>query len=81
MSTPPWTYSSGDVPQAGDRVLYASEPGEVEFVVMDGICIPAQEWGTEWDGEFPNGAMITTASMGHVFVQPDDGDLDFVSRK
>lgn len=74
------TYRSGEVPKAGDRVTYTSEPGEVEFVVTEGVVDPAQEWGTTWVGE-SNGLMIVTGSMGRVFLQPSDEDLEFVSRK
>ena len=57
--------------------MYAEELGEVEFVVKEGVCDPPQEW----DARFPNGVMIATKLMGHVFMQPDDDDLEFVSRR
>jgi hypothetical protein len=70
-------YGSGEEIQAGDRVLYASEPGQIEFVAK------AEDPETVWYVEqFGGSCMILAPSFGRVFVSDphDDEDLEFVSR-
>ena len=70
-------YGSGEEIQAGDRVLYASEPSEIEFVAT------AENPDTVWYVEqFGGGCMILAPSFGSLFVSEpqDDEDLEFVSR-
>jgi hypothetical protein len=69
------TYSSGEEIQAGDRVLYHGEPGQVEFVAKPGD--PKTTWYFE---QFRGGCMILARSFGRVFVSTTDEDLEFVSR-
>ena len=60
--------------KAGDHVIYAGEPAQVEFVADPGH--PETGWVFENCGP---GCMILAPSYGRVFEQPDE-DLDFVSR-
>jgi hypothetical protein len=67
------TYASGDEIQAGDRVLYHGEPGQIEFIARPG------DWEFE---QFGGGCMILAPSFGRVFeFRPEEAeDLEFVSR-
>jgi hypothetical protein len=70
-------YGSGEEVQAGDRVLYASEPSQIEFVAK------AEDPDTVWYVEqYGGGCMILAPSFGRIFVSDprDDEDLEFVSR-
>ena len=68
-------YQSGGEIQAGDRILYHGEPGQVEFVAERGD----QETG--WYVEqFGGGCMVLVPSFGRVFVSKAEADLEFVAR-
>lgn len=74
----PLKYGSGEEIQAGDRVLYASEPSQIEFVAT------AENSDTAWYVEqFGGGCMILAPSFGRVFVSDpqSDEDLEFVCRQ
>lgn len=72
------TYPSGEEIRGGDRILYAGEPGEIEFVNTGPTGDPAMDW---YLIEWPNGGcMIHTSSLGNVFVHNADEDLELVSR-
>jgi hypothetical protein len=73
----PLKYGSGEEIQTGDRVLYASEPAQIEFVAK------AEDPETAWYVEqYGGGCMILTPSFGRVFVSDPGGDedLEFVAR-
>jgi hypothetical protein len=70
-------YWSGEEVQAGDRILYGSEPGQIEFVAA------AEDPDTAWYVEqYGGGCMILVAPFGSLFVSNphEDEDLEFVSR-
>jgi hypothetical protein len=71
-------YGSGQEIQAGDNVLYASEPSRIEFVAN--AEDPDSAWYVE---QFGGGCMILAPSFGRVFVSDprEDEDLEFVSRR
>jgi hypothetical protein len=71
-------YRSGEEVQAGDRVLYNSEPSQIELVAK--ADDPETAWYVE---QFGGGCMILAPSFGRVFVSDpqDDEHLDFVSRQ
>jgi hypothetical protein len=77
MDTMPLNYRSGEEVQAGDRILYASEPGTIEFVASANN--PETAWYVE---QFGGGCMILSSCFGRVFVSDphDDEDLEFVAR-
>ncbi len=71
------TYRSGEEIQAGDGVLYHSEPGRIEFVAK------ADDPDTAWYVEqYGGGCLILAPSFSSVFVSDPhaDEDLEFVSR-
>lgn len=73
----PLKYSSGEEIQARDRVLYHSEPSQIEFVAKP------EDTETAWYVEqFGGGSMLLAPSFGRVFVSnpEDDEDLEFVAR-
>ena len=73
-----FTYRSGEDIRAGDRIVYAGSPGEVEFVVNGATGDPAVDWHLTHS---PNGGvMLRTAAMGLVFLEEVHEDLDFMSR-
>jgi hypothetical protein len=76
----PFLYRTGEEIRPGDRILYAGDPGEVEFVVTATTGDPAMDWYLE---EFPGGGfMINTSKFGRVFLDDPkkNEDLQFVSR-
>ncbi len=70
-------YQSGEEVRAGDRIVYADDPGEVEFIA-DSTTAPDDWYVREYGG----GVMIRTAKMGSVFLTTteDEEDLDLVAR-
>lgn len=72
-----WQYQSGEEVKAGDRILYAGEPGSIDFVALPGE--PEHAWYVE---QFGGGCMILTAQFGSIFTSEpqNDEDLEFVSR-
>lgn len=73
-------YSSGEEIKKGDRVLFHSEPGEIEFVAVD-----SGDHETEWFiQEYGGGVMILDKTAGRSFIAKDEiarcEDLEFVSR-
>ncbi len=70
-------YQSGEEIRAGDRILYNSEPGVIDFVTTPED--PQYAWYVEQHG---GGCMILVAPFGSLFVNDpqDDEDLEFVSR-
>lgn len=74
-----FSYPSGEVIQAGDRIKYHGESGQVEFVVSRPQGDPAHDWYLQ---EFPGGGiMIRAAGFGNVFLtETREDDLEFVSR-
>jgi hypothetical protein len=77
ISAMSFKYRSGEEILAGDRILYASEPGTIDFVTTPEDSEHA--WHVE---QFGGGCMILAPSFGRVFVSKpqDDEDLEFVSR-
>ena len=75
-------YQSGEEIKKGDRVLFHSEPREVEFVV-DGLTGDAAlDWYMQ---EFGGGVMIREPKhFGNTFIPaeflPETEDLEFLSR-
>jgi hypothetical protein len=68
-------YVSGQEVKPGDRVLYAGEPGQIEFVAEQGH--PQTGYYFE---QFGAGCMILTPGYGRVFEKPNE-DLEFISRR
>jgi len=73
----PLKYHSGEEVRAGDRVLYAGEPGTIEFVAS--ATDPETVWYVQ---EFGGGCMLLVAPFGRLFLSDSqtDEDLDFVAR-
>jgi len=73
----PFRYQSGEEIRAADRILYASEPGTIDFVTTPEDSEHA--WYVE---QYGGGCMILVAPFGSLFVDnpQDDEDLEFVSR-
>ena len=63
--------------QAGDRILYNSEPGTIDFVTTPED--PQHAWYVE---QFGGGCMILVAPFGSLFLSNphEEEDLEFVSR-
>ena len=72
-------YMSGEVIEPGDRIRYAGEPGEVEFVVDHGAVDEATAWYLEEHGP---GCMIKTLRWGSIFLHAteEEEDLELVAR-
>ena len=72
-------YQSSEEIKQADRILYHSDPGEVEFVATDD---PMDWYVKEYGGGV---ALIVPGSFGSVFIPADqietDEDLEFVSRR
>ena len=51
----PFMYQSGEPIRKGDRVLFHSEPGEIEFVVDKLVGEPAMDW---YMGEYGGAVMV-----------------------
>ena len=70
-------YQSGVEIRAGDHILYASEPGTIDFVTTPDE--PKYAWYVEQHG---GGCMILVAPFGSLFLDhpQDEEDLEFVSR-
>ena len=82
LKTMPFRYQSGEAIKEGDRVLWAGQPGEVEFVA-DPIQEP-DHWFIREDSD--GGVMIRELephAFGRVLLPTpgDDEDLIFVSRR
>jgi hypothetical protein len=73
------TYASGEIVRKGDRIRYAGERGEVEFVADPDVLDAATAWFVE---QFGAGCMITTQKWGSIFLNAteQEEDLEFVSR-
>ncbi len=73
----PLRYQSGEEVLAGDRILYASQQGTIEFVAT--AEDPKYAWYVQ---QYGGGCMILVAPFGSLFVSDpsNDEDLDFVSR-
>jgi hypothetical protein len=73
----PFRYQSGEEVLAGDRILYASQQGTIEFVAT--AEDPKYAWYLE---QYGGGCMILVAPFGSLFVSDprNDEELDFVSR-
>jgi hypothetical protein len=73
-------YPSGEEIQAGDRILFHREPGEVQFVVTEKTGAAAKDWHIEQHPE--GGVMLRVKGFGNVFLgQPETTeDLEFVAR-
>lgn len=63
-----------------DRIRYAGEPGEVEFVADPDVVDETTAWYLEEHG---TGCMIKTEKWGSMFLYPteDDEDLELVARR
>lgn len=70
-------YRSGEEVRGSDQILYASEPGTVEFVTAQDNSEHA--WHIE---QYGGGCMLSVAPFGSLFLSDpqDDEDLDFVAR-
>ena len=75
----PPTYASGENVRQGDRIRFAGESGEVEFVADPDVVDATTAWYVE---QFGAGCMITTEKFGSIFLHATehDEDLEFVSR-
>ena len=78
----PLKYQSGEEIRAGDSILYAGNPGTIEFVVTERSGDTAVDWYID---EFGGGIMIHEPKLfGSLFLDitqiGDDEDLEFVSR-
>ena len=76
----PFTYQSGEEIKKGDRVLFHSEPGEIEFVADALIGDPAMDWYVQEHG---GGVMVIEPKcFGRAFLTETHTaeDLVFVSR-
>ena len=78
----PFNYISGEEIKKGDRVTYAGEPSEIEFVADPLIKDSETDWYVQ---EYGGGVMIVELKpkgFGRVFVTETqiDEDLEFVSR-
>ncbi len=78
----PFNYTSGEEIRKGDRVIYAGQPSEIEFVADPRIKDSETEWYVR---EYSGGVMIVELEpkgFGRVFLTEtqDDKDLEFVSR-
>jgi len=73
----PLRYRTGEEIQAGDRILYASEPGKIDFVTISED--PQHAWYVE---QYGGGCMVPVPPFGNLFVShpEEEEDLDFVSR-
>lgn len=73
----PLKYRSGEEVLAGDRILYNSVSGTIDFVAIPGDSQYA--WYVQ---QYGGGCMILVAPFGSLFVSRphEDEDLDFVSR-
>lgn len=74
-------YRSGEEIKKGDRVLFHTEPGEIEFVATD-ASTPETVWYVQ---KFGDGVMVWEPKVfGLVFIRADSiseyEDLQFVSR-
>jgi hypothetical protein len=68
-------YATGEEVRSGDRIVYAGEPGQVEFVATREN--PETAWYVD---QFGGGCMILTRGFGPVFLSKADEDLEFVVR-
>ena len=76
----PFKYQSGEGIRKGDRVMFHTEPGEIEFVADELTGDPATDWYVR---EYGGGAMILERKVfGRVFLQEigDAEDLVLVAR-
>ena len=78
----PFNYTSGLEIKKCDRVIYAGEPSEIEFVADALIKDSETDWYVQ---EYGGGVMIVELepkSFGRVFLTEtqNDEDLEFVSR-
>jgi len=77
FSAMPFRYRSGEEIRTGDRILYNSEPGTIDFVAT-----PQDSRYTWYVEQYGGGCMILVAPFGSRFVSNphEDEDLDLVSR-
>jgi hypothetical protein len=78
----PFNYTSGEEIKKGDRVIYAGEPSQIEFVADPLIQDSETDWYIQ---EYGGGVMIVELQpqdFGRVFLTETqhDEDLEFVSR-
>ena len=73
-------YKTGEEIRKGDRILFHSEPGQVEFVLEQISGDPAMDWYIEEQG--PGAMVLEPKFFGRVFVSDPQNvsDLEFVSR-
>lgn len=73
-------YQSGEEIRKGDRVLFHSEPGEIEFVADNFTGDPTVGWNIKENG--PGVMILEPKFFGHAYVRDTESneDLVFVSR-
>jgi len=73
---------SGQEIRKGDRVLYAGEPSEVEFIADPLIKDPETDWYVQEYGGGVTVVELKPMAFGRVFLTETqhDEDLGFVSR-
>ena len=73
----PLAYMSGEEIKQGDRIVYAGEPGTVEFIAR--AEDPATAWYIE---EYGRGCMIRVQPFGSLFLNEPENeeDLELVAR-
>jgi len=73
-------YLSGEEIRVGDKVLYHSAAGEIEFVVEKLVGDPVRDWHMEDAG--PGVMVVEPKVFGRVYLpeREIDEDLVFVSR-
>ncbi len=74
-------YQLGVEIQKGDKVLFHGEPGEIEFVIENGVDHPQIDWYTKENGP---GVMVHEPKVfGRVWLRDTENveDLIFVSRE
>jgi hypothetical protein len=75
-------FRSGAEMHIGDRISFAGEPGEIVFVIgrdeFEGEFAAQKDW---FKSEYRHGFMLTCKSMGLVFQEEVDEDIQFVSRR
>jgi len=79
----PFIHITGEEIRKGDRVIYAGEPSEIEFVADPLIKDSETEWYVQ---EYGGGVMIVELEpkiFGRVFLAEtqNDEDLEFLSRR